>query len=64
MSTSFSRFGAIEDKFEKIFEFAAEHPEFDTNFIDSVYEQFEKNGDITDKQLSSLIRIMEKWGVD
>jgi hypothetical protein len=64
MATSFSRFDAIEEKFEKIFEFASEHPEFDTEFIDSVYEYFEREGDVSDKQLLSLNRIMEQWGME
>lgn len=64
MSSTFSRYDAIEEKFEKLFEFASEHPEFDTEFIDSVYKYFEENNDVSDRQFQALDRVIEKWGID
>lgn len=64
LTTNFNRHDAIAAKFEKIFEFAAETPAFNTAFVDSVYNYFEEHEDISDRQLEALTRIMEQWGID
>lgn len=64
MAFNEERHDTLEEKFEKIFQFAAENPDFETDFVDSVYEQFERNGDISNKQYTAINKICERWGIN
>lgn len=61
---AFERHDTLENLFEKIFDFANEHSDFNTEYVDSVYEYFEREGDISDKQYKALERICDKWGIE
>lgn len=63
-SVKFERHDMLEALFQRIFDYAADNSSFDTSFVDSVYEYFEKEGDISDKQYQALERITDKWGIE
>ncbi len=46
---------------DTIQEWALEHEDFDTSFVDSIAEQLESRGYVSDRQLSALQNIVEKW---
>lgn len=46
---------------DTIQEWALEHEDFDTSFVDSIAEQLESRGSVTDRQLVALQNIVEKW---
>ena len=52
------------EKVEAILEWASERPDFDTDFIDSLYERLEKGFSLTDGQETALENIIEKWGIE
>ncbi len=54
----------INEKILTIQNFASEHPEFNTDFVDSLAIQFGDNGDLSDKQILCLTNIIEKWRMD
>lgn len=58
------RYKSIEDKLSVITEYATEHPDFDTEFVDSLNNQFERKGDLSDKQILALSNIIDKWEMD
>ncbi len=58
------RFKMIEDKLGLISDWATEHPEFDTEFIDSLARQFEERGNLSNKQVEALSNIISKWEMD
>ena len=55
-----------EDKINAIINFMGENPRlsFDTTFIESVLEQYQIRGSITDLQLDSVNNIIESFGID
>lgn len=58
-----ARIEMLEDLFSRIYAFADENKDFDTSFVDSVHDQFERKYDISDLQLRSLLNICEQWGI-
>lgn len=51
----------ISHLFKEIFEYADDNPNFNLEFVDSVYEQFEKNGTLSEKQYTAIENIYENW---
>jgi len=58
------RFKMIEDKIAMIMSWADEHPEFDTEFVESLAYQFEDRGNLSNKQVEAMNSIIEKWAID
>lgn len=52
---------AAREYIDTIQEWALEHEDFDTSFVDSIAEQLESRGSVTDRQLAALQNIVEKW---
>ena len=52
---------AAREFIDIIQEWALEHEDFDTSFVDSIAEQLESRGSVTDRQLAALQNIVEKW---
>lgn len=53
----------IANYLDEILTWAEEHPHFETDFIESLKEQFENKGDLSDKQIVALQNIAEKWDI-
>lgn len=52
----------IDRKIQTILDWAElEQPEFDTTFVESLREQYEKNGRLSNKQIAALDKIIERW---
>jgi hypothetical protein len=51
----------IDEKIQEIQEYAADHPDFDTTFIDSLEQQYLERGTLSEKQVEALDNILEKW---
>ena len=52
----------IGQKIQTILDWAElEQPEFDTTFVESLKEQFEQNGRLSNKQIAALDKIIERW---
>jgi len=49
----------VGELLEEVVELADEHDWFDTEFVDSVSEQFESRGYLTEKQISALQNIRD-----
>ena len=60
----FNRYDEIEKLFEQIYEYAADNSDFNLEYVDSVYNYFEKHGDISDRQFQALERVIEKWSMN
>jgi hypothetical protein len=59
-----SRYDLIEDKIYLIKTWAEQHPEFDTEFVDSLLIQLEARGNLSDRQVAALDSILDKWEID
>lgn len=46
---------------EKTLEWAADRENFDPTFVESLYESYEKWGDLTERQRSSLYNILVRF---
>lgn len=53
-----------EEKIELILTWADDNPNFDTAFVESLKESFEKWGRLSEKQIWALDHIIEEWGID
>lgn len=51
----------IDSKFEIIQRYAEKHPRFDTEFVDSVRDQYEKRGSVSYLQEAALDNIIRAW---
>lgn len=47
----------------QILEWAEEHPEFDTSFVESLHGQLSRSGELSDKQSQALHNIIEKYDI-
>lgn len=47
-----------------IMDWASEHPEFDTEFVERLSEQLDKRGYLTEKQSAALENIIERFGIE
>ncbi len=45
-------------------DWAEENSNFDTEFVDSLYEQFINRGELSESQIEALDNIIDKWGID
>ena len=59
-----SGYQELKDKIEMVFEWANDRSDFDQEFVESLYEQLEDRGTLSDKQEEALDNIIEKWGMD
>lgn len=59
-----NRSSAIESKLQAIMDWAEENSNFDTEFVDSLYEQFINRGELSESQIEALDNIIDKWGID
>lgn len=51
----------IEYMFDRIETFALENDHFDTDFTESLREQYDKSGYLSEKQFNALENIYERW---
>jgi len=54
----------IQDKIEAILYWAEEHTWFDTEFIESLQEQYERTGSLSIKPEDALDTILEKFKIN
>ena len=47
--------------FREIFDYAEENPHFQTDFVESLFEQFQRESSLSEKQYLALENIHEKW---
>ena len=59
-----SRYDDLKETIETIFNWAAEHSEFDPEFVKSLSKQLEDRGTLSDKQKDALHNIVEKWNME
>jgi hypothetical protein len=52
-----------QDLLDVIYDFAASHPAFETDFVDSLQNQLDERGYLTRNQMSALRRIITKWHI-
>ena len=48
----------------KILAWTEEHTNFNTTFVESVKEQYETRGRLTDAQMDALANIIDRWEID
>jgi len=53
-----------QDKIDAILDWANENYWFDTGFVDSLSEQLERKGRLTDNQESALDNLIEKFDIN
>ena len=59
-----SRYNYLEERIETVLNWADEHhPDFDTEFVESLKKQLEDRGSLSDKQEEALLNIIEKWNI-
>lgn len=51
------------EKIDAILDWAEEHPEFDTDFVESLASQLEDKGELSENQEDALDNIIEKWHI-
>lgn len=54
----------IQDKIDIILAFAEEHSNFDTSFIESLQEQFDRKGFLSSSQEMALDNIIDKFRME
>ena len=59
-----SRYDYLEERIETVLNWAADHPDFDLEFVESLKKQLEDRGSFSDKQEEALDNIIEKWRID
>ena len=47
-----------------VYNYAKTHDEFDTDFVDSLQNQFDDRGHLTETQLTALRNIIAKWRME
>jgi hypothetical protein len=52
------------EKLERIMNWAEDNPDFNTKFIQSVYNQYEKHKTLSDKQKNSVDNIIKKFEIE
>jgi hypothetical protein len=53
----------VEYLMEAILDYAAEHEDFDAEFVEDVQYQYERSGSVSDKQLLALQRIADGFDI-
>lgn len=57
-------FHEAETKIENILEWASDtDADFDTEFVESVYDRIQKVGYVTESQMNALDNIIERWRI-
>jgi len=57
-------FEEAETKIENILEWASDtDADFDTDFVESVYDRIQKVGYVTEAQMNALDNIIERWRI-
>jgi hypothetical protein len=54
----------IKDTVEMVLDWADDHPRFDASFIESLKEQLENKGYLSEKQIMALENIIERFNID
>ncbi len=55
---------AIEEKIQAVQDWADTHTDFDCDFVDSLGEQLERQGELSQKQIDALDNIIEKFHIE
>lgn len=53
-----------EEKIELILNWAEDHPEFDSTFVEDVSETYEEKGVLTDRQSEALDNIIAEFHIE
>lgn len=53
----------IQEKINQILDWASEHPEFDSEYVERLNETFEARGTLSPRQEEALDNIIEKWHI-
>lgn len=52
-----------QDLVGRILDWAGDHPEFDTTYVDNLSRQLGERGSLSDKQIAALENIIRKWRI-
>lgn len=51
----------VQDMLARVFEYAENHPNFDTEFIESLQERIDGGRELTDGQIAALENIVDRF---
>jgi hypothetical protein len=54
----------IEKKLDAILEWAEDHEDFDSSFVESLQNQWEKRGFLSTKQIFAIDNIIERFNIE
>ena len=54
----------VERKLDAVMTWADNHPHFDTEYVESLIDQFDDRGKLSSSQEDALDNIIEKWHID